>query len=86
MSYQTHAAICTDYELRLRITAAAALEGADDPTRWVNATIWHLPGTDWVAAYESALVGHDPDTIGADASIITDQMILSAVQHQMSSA
>jgi hypothetical protein len=69
------------YDLRSRIVACAWTQNVDDPPRWVNAHIGRMIGDDWVAAWESALVGHDPETIGRDESVITDQHILSAVQH-----
>ena len=59
----------------------------DDPPRWVNAVIWKLPQSDWVAAWESYLAAHpqsDEDDIGEHPDVITDQMILSAVQAKMS--
>lgn len=81
MSYWTRASMERDYDLRSRIIACAWQEGVDDPPRWVNAHIGRMIGDDWVAAWESALVGHDPESIGQDAAVVSDQMILSAVQH-----
>jgi hypothetical protein len=42
-----------------------------------------LIGTDWVAAWESALAGNPDADPGANDLVITDQMILSSVQHQV---
>lgn len=81
MSYWTRTLIERDYDLRGRIVSCAWGEGVSDPPRWVAAHIGRLIGDDWVAAYESALVGHDPESIGRDAAVVSDQMILSAVQH-----
>jgi hypothetical protein len=45
--------------------------------------IWPVSSaTDIEAAYESALAAHNPNP-GGDPSVITDQMILSAVQANM---
>ena len=81
MSYFTHGQIATDGGIRLRVAAAAAQERVDDPLRWTNAWIWKMVGSDWIAAWESAVAaGKDVEVIGDDAAVITDQMILSATQ------
>lgn len=82
MSYATIAAITQSGALYQRLTAAAAQEGKNptSPGSWVSANIWTLaasPG--WAAAWESAIAGGVTDP-GANEGVITDGMILSAVQ------
>lgn len=85
--YSTIFAISTDPYLRNRLAAAVALEGIDvvKPEEWVQANRWRIatqPG--WAASWESALAAERPDpnayTPGNDETVITDAMILSAVQ------
>ena len=84
MSYLTHATISGDRNIRLRLLACAAQEGVSTPGPWVNAHALHLVGSDWIAAWEYAVAaGGDPDSIGADEAVVTDGMILSAVQARM---
>ena len=67
-----------------RVAQCAATEGFPDPTYWasVNARYWAAsPG--WDDAWASAMTSHpdQPDyDPGADEAVITDSMILSAVQ------
>lgn len=82
MSYATIAAISQNGALYQRLTAAAAQEGKDDtsPGSWVSRHIWTLaasPG--WSEAWESAEAGGVTDP-GANEGVITDGMILAAVQ------
>lgn len=69
-----------DYQLQQRLTACAAREGIENPLAWVQARAWHFsaqPG--WDAAYETATqVGNTSP--GNTDNVITDGMILSAVQ------
>jgi len=69
-----------------RLVAAAAEEGKGTSqdttgfTEWVDANVWTIvssPG--WALAWESALAGGNPNP-GSDDAVITDGMILSAVQ------
>ena len=67
-----------------RIAAAAAQEGQRDPWQWASSNAWTLaasPG--WAEAWGSATTNVsdevNPDT-GARSSVITDGMILGAVQ------
>ena len=83
MSYSTHAAIVQSGSLRLRITACAAQEGASDPPRWVNAVIWTLPQSDWIAAWASAEAGDPGGDHGANEGAVTDAMILAVVQPRL---
>jgi hypothetical protein len=85
VSYATHAAIAYSPAIRGRVTACAAQEGADDPPRWAAAVIWKLIGSDWLAAWESYEAAHPQagDDVGEHPDVITDQIILSAVQAAM---
>lgn len=85
MSYLTHAAMVSSGSLRQRVTACAATQDVSDPPRWVNAVIWHLPGSDWIAAWESAEAANPDEDHGANEACVTDQMILSSVQAKMGS-
>jgi hypothetical protein len=81
MSYATIAAMTANGSLIQRLTAAAAEEEKSVPySQWVMDHIWDLAATPgWAAAWESALAGGVADP-GADESVITDGMILAAVQ------
>jgi len=80
MSYLAVADMAEDHNLNRRMTAAAAQEEIQDPDVWVRENRWYLasqPG--WDAAWDSAVASGNDDP-GSDASVITDGMILSAVQ------
>jgi hypothetical protein len=67
-----------------RIAGAAAEQGAENPFMWANNYIWKLAShSDWVSAWDyaeaSKTVNQNPDT-GARDDVITDGMLLSAVQ------
>jgi hypothetical protein len=84
MTYGTIADMADSTSLARREYAAVAKEGIDPPEAWVFQHRWKLassPG--WDAAWDSALAGHpdDPDyDPGDDNGVITDGMILSAIQ------
>jgi hypothetical protein len=84
MTYIAVADIVDSFSLQRREYAALAKEGIDPPENWQYEHRWKLasqPG--WDAAWDSALAGHpdDPDyDPGADQGVITDGMILSAIQ------
>jgi len=81
MSYATIYQISISPPLRDRLAAAAASEGVNLPGQWVSTRALHLacsPG--WAAAWESALVTTPDANPGADDAVITDGMILAAVQ------
>ena len=83
MSYLSIATIRQDSWLQARAAACAAVEGEPSPDQWVFTHSWQLaaqPG--WGAAWDSALVSHPEDDYqpGRDEAVITDYMILSAVQ------
>lgn len=82
MAYSDIAAMARDNSLRDRTAACAATEGVIDPhpTTWADQHQWQIaasPG--WGDAWASAIVSEVPSP-GSDAGVITDQMILSAVQ------
>jgi hypothetical protein len=85
MSYKTITLMHSSASLHGRLTAAAAKEEIAAPEQWVQGQMWFLaasPG--WETAWENALKQGDntkfnPDT-GARDDVITDQMILAAVQ------
>lgn len=80
MSYLAQARLASDSDLLARVTACAATEATPAPDEWAYRHRWVLsaqPG--WAAAYASALES-EVGAPGADASVISDAMILSAVQ------
>lgn len=80
MSYATVHTCANDQELQGRVTACCAQEGADDPGARMYDVIWFVTSrADIEAAYASALAAQNPHP-GGDESVITDGMILSAVQ------
>jgi hypothetical protein len=82
MSYATINACANDDAFRGRVTACAAQEGATDPDAAWYQVRWPVSSAgDIEAAYASAVAGQNPDP-GGDEAVITDQMILSAVQAQ----
>jgi hypothetical protein len=82
MSYLALSRIYNDGVLQQRVLACARQEGVSDPVRWVSVVYPSLVGSDWVAAWVSATVAGEKD-IGANEAVVTDQMILSAVQRMM---
>lgn len=81
MSYFEIAVMARDPHLRERIAACAATEGviAPHPTAWADRHQWELaaaPG--WGDAYTYA-VNSGSENPGKDEAVITDGMILSAV-------
>ena len=84
MSYSSINQCANDSVFQGRVTACCAQEGADSPQSAMTQVIWPVSSaTDIEAAYESALTANNPSP-GGDASVITDQMILSAVQANLS--
>ncbi|WNM65428.1 hypothetical protein SEA_PHONEGINGI_24 [Microbacterium phage Phonegingi] len=85
MTYGTVAVIRRDYELSNRVAACVAVEGlSKQPEQWAAEHAWEIaaqPG--WAANWESALVSHESDPEyqpGRAEDVITDAMILAAVQ------
>lgn len=80
MSYNTINANAADEPFIGRLNAASAAEGAPDPVSKGWQLRWPVAATaDIEAAYASALAGDNPNP-GGDESVITDAMILGAVQ------
>ena len=80
MSYNDVADVAEDGGLFRRVSAAAAKEGEEQPQWWAQQNAWHLaasPG--WGEAYASARANNVPNP-GTNEGVITDGMILSAVQ------
>lgn len=80
MSYLTQSLLASDKDIYSRVTACAATQGIESPEAWANQRRWELsaePG--WDPAYASAIAAGVTDP-GAAESVITDQMILAAVQ------
>lgn len=81
MSYKYIADIAASGSLWRRITACAWQEkAADSPSDWATDNMWRIavqPG--WASAWASAAVAGTTDP-GGDESVITDGMILAAVQ------
>lgn len=80
MSYNNIADMATDDNLLRRVTAAAYEEQLADAGVWAQGAMWEVaaqPG--WSDAWGYA-VAAGVDNIGRDESVITDGMILSAVQ------
>lgn len=88
MSYRTHAVMARNESLMQRFTAAAATEGIPQASTWVQQNMLYMVKADAIAAWDKALAAAssddgDPDKaidMGLDESVVTDQMILSAVQ------
>jgi hypothetical protein len=84
MTYLTVAAMVENTALVKREYAAVAKEGIDPPETWQFEHRWKLassPG--WDSAWDSALAAHPDDPEydpGEDNGVVTDGMILSAVQ------
>ena len=80
MSYATIDRCAHDQAFQGRVTACAAQEGAADPNSATYQLIWPISAAaDIEAAYASALAAGNPNP-GGDETVITDGMILSAVQ------
>ena len=80
MSYQSISQMKNDPQLRERITACCAQEGEADPDRAANEIMWEcVSHSDWADAYEQAVLNFNR-VPGGDGRVITDGMILSAVQ------
>ena len=86
MGYAAVASIQRDNDIRLRISACAALLDIGDfnPWGWVDMRMWKFAAQPtWGDAYEYAQNTHLQDSNyrpGWDAGVITDGMILAAVE------
>jgi hypothetical protein len=86
MGYWEVAKMAQDADLGARVQAAAAEELPDNPYQWQSENMLDLcasPG--WDEAWSSALAGGNENP-GRDPAVITDGMILSAVQAQAADA
>jgi hypothetical protein len=84
MAYISIVEMAGSQSLLARITAAAAAEAIPEPSQWAQANIWQLAATPgwadaWDYARDTATDEQNPDT-GKRPGVISDQMILSAVQ------
>lgn len=81
MTYATIAVMATDPSLFNRLVAAAAEENKTKPYEgWVSEHRWDLATTPgWAQAWEYAIAAGVADP-GARNDVITDGMILAAVQ------
>lgn len=80
MSYLTINTCANDQIFHGRILACAAQEGVVQPEVMLPELVWPVASAaDIEAAYASALAAGNPNP-GGDESVITDGMILSAVQ------
>jgi hypothetical protein len=80
MGYFEISEMSRDVDLGARVQACAAQEIAGDPYQWQAANMLDVcasPG--WDAAWSSALASGNPGP-GKDPAVISDGMILSAVQ------
>ena len=80
MGYWEISAMARDADLGARVQACAAQEIDGDPYQWQAANMLDVvasPG--WDEAWSSALAGGN-EAPGRDPAVITDGMILSAVQ------
>jgi hypothetical protein len=82
MSYNTIAEIAADNELFPRLVACAAVEKKSKPySEWTEENRWDLaasPG--WAEAWEYAKNQPPGAPIGSNPAVITDGMILAAIQ------
>lgn len=84
MSYSTVNRCANDLALLGRVTACVAQEQVTDPPGVAPRLMWPISAaTDIEAAYASALAANNPAP-GADETVVTDAMILSAVQANLS--
>jgi hypothetical protein len=80
VSYWDISQMAADPDLYARCSACAAQENKPDPRNWASENMLTLaasPG--WWEAWASA-VANEVDRPGKDAGVISDGMILSAVQ------
>ena len=82
MSYSAQAQLSNDSDFHARVSACAAVEIPKlyQPRQWASDHIWWLAAAPGFAdAYEYAILNENPRP-GNDPAVITDAMILAAVQ------
>jgi hypothetical protein len=84
MAYSDQALLSVDQDFIARLSASAAVEtdaaAGFPPDQWARNNVWWLAAAPGFAdAYASAIAGGVPRP-GNDPAVITDAMILSAVQ------
>ncbi len=87
MAYNDVVQIAQDEAIYERIVAASAAERVTNPVQWARENVWHLAASPgwadaWAYAKDTATVNVNPNT-GERDDVITDQMILSAVQQRI---
>lgn len=83
MSYSTIAKNAVDVAFLNRLTSAVAAEGEQGPQQVAYQLVWAVAAhSDIEAAYASALAAGHPNPGGSE-EVISDQMILSAVQAEL---
>ena len=83
MSYNTQAQMAVDSFLQRRIAACAATQEVSPPVQWASENQWAMSGEPgWDGAYAYAINANNPAP-GMDEAVITDAMILSAVQKRL---
>jgi hypothetical protein len=84
VSYQDVADMAEDWNLRMRLIAAAAQEHPDNPVTFIDEQIWRICGQPgWGDAWQYARLTHtdvEGYAIGKDETVVTDGMILSGMQ------
>jgi hypothetical protein len=89
MTYNAIAAAAQDADLRLRVAACFAQEAADSPhhpTTLAEMHMWDIAArSDISDAYSYAVALGEIDRPGHDEAVVTDLMILSAVQALLAS-
>jgi len=85
MAYSDQAQLSNDNDFVMRLAACAAVEldfapGGDQPTGWAANNVWLIAASPGFAdAYATAVLNGVPRP-GNDPGVITDAMILAAVQ------
>lgn len=84
MTHQALASMRGSHSLKQRIVACVAMEGVANPDAAAEQFLWPIIARrDWISAWDAAVENYNnqynPDT-GARPDVITDAMILAAVQ------
>lgn len=96
MSFNSVVEMASNTALMNRIVAAVAREGISNPQQWTTSYLWKIcasPG--WDTAWDAAIANNLPDqaatnirerNLGSHEGVITDSMILTAVQSMTASS